>query len=272
MSSPLVELPSRPERVAVGPTGFQPVPDNEPKKAKKRKREEEEAEKKDGASCSFLLWGSEDSESSKTWAVDVSITNDEHEDEIFKALKKRYHKELGLSRILHVFKRFKRLKPVTFRLICRDSKRFLAFVQPLDLDESHKRYSKTQEEVLKYIKSIAPSDIPDDPPYYCYRESSGEYYHVDSHCPNGGSDEPDVPACPFQELDWSRNQIQLEGLYVETAWCPIKSLVACLGILFSSVAIGRSFFWGSWEVIFGAGSFIIALLMLVLTILSRYDV
>jgi hypothetical protein len=38
------------------------------------------------------------------------------------------------------------------------------------------------------------------------------------------------------------------------------------------VVAGGKLFWGSWEVVFGAGSFIVALPMLVLTMLSYYEV
>lgn len=74
---------------------------------------EKETEKRHDASFVFLLWGSENSESFKTWAVDVPVPDDAYEDEIFEALRKKYYKELGFSGILNVFQRFKRLKPVT---------------------------------------------------------------------------------------------------------------------------------------------------------------
>ncbi|KAJ5059265.1 hypothetical protein J3E74DRAFT_346147 [Bipolaris maydis] len=77
---------------------------------------------------------------------------------------------------------------------------------------------------------------------------------------------------PSNTFKFQNRYLELDGLYVETAWCPVKSLIAFLSTLFSSVIIGGIFFWGSWEIIFGAGSFILALLMLVLTVLSRYDV
>jgi hypothetical protein len=69
-------------------------------------------------------------------------------------------------------------------LICRDSdsKRFLAFAEPLDLDKFHKSYSEQQEEAAKTIDLIADfcsTDFPD----FCYRDSSGEYHHCNSDCP-----------------------------------------------------------------------------------------
>jgi hypothetical protein len=148
MSSPLVHLPSRPERarvkhsekIAVGATGFQPVLQNGPKKSKKRTRQramhgillkpsllkpsklpedpiftyfQQESEKKDGASCVFLLWGSENSGSFTTWAVDVPIIDVDSEHDIFDSLVKRYYEELGLLRRCLSFRKFSRLKPVT---------------------------------------------------------------------------------------------------------------------------------------------------------------
>jgi hypothetical protein len=148
MSSPLVHLPSRPDRahvkhsekIAVGATGFQPVLQNGPKKPKKRTRQraihevlprpsllkpsklpedpiftyfQEETEKKDGATCVFLLWGSENSESFTTWAVDIPIIDVESEHDIFELFAERYYKELGLLRKCLSFRKFSRLKPVT---------------------------------------------------------------------------------------------------------------------------------------------------------------
>jgi hypothetical protein len=75
---------------------------------------------------------------------------------------------------------------------------------------------------------------------------------------------------PVNEFRPQNRYLELDGLYVETAWCPRKCLYVFLGILLS-VVIGGKLFWGSWEVTFGAGSFIVALPMLVLTVLSHYD-
>ncbi|XP_014550299.1 hypothetical protein COCVIDRAFT_43137 [Bipolaris victoriae FI3] len=268
MLSPLVDLPSRLERarvehseeIAVGATGFQPAmhevlqkpsllePSNLPKDSIFTYFQEE-TEKKDGASCVFLLWGSEHSESFKTWAVDVLITDVEDEYDIFKSLKKK-------------------LKPVTFWLICRPSKRFLAFVEPLDLDSLHKSYSEQQGEAMKAIELIIDFDSTAFP-HDCYRDSSGEYHHSNSDCLTNSSKLSGV--LTFNDFRPQNRYLELGGLYVETAWCPRKCLYAFLGILFS-VLTGGKLFWGSWEVIFGAGSFIVALPMLVLTVLSCYDV
>lgn len=133
MSSPLVHLPTRPERarvkhsekIAVGATGFQPVLQYSLKRSKERTRKwamqgislkpsllnpsklpkdpiftyfQEETEKKDGASCVFLLRSSENSEIFTTWAVDVPMTDVEFEHDIFDSLAKRYHEELSLLR------------------------------------------------------------------------------------------------------------------------------------------------------------------------------
>lgn len=146
MSLSSVDILSRPERacvkhseeVAVEKTGFQPVLHNSQKKFKKRRRATHEvlrnlslskpsplpedhiftyfrkrAEEEDGASCVFLLYGSDNSESSKTWAVDVPITELENEHEIFNSLAKKYDKELGLLRRCLSFRKFSKLKPVT---------------------------------------------------------------------------------------------------------------------------------------------------------------
>ncbi|EUC31186.1 hypothetical protein COCCADRAFT_38702 [Bipolaris zeicola 26-R-13] len=289
MSAPLVDLPSQPERarvkhsgtIAAEATGFQSAMQEglqKPSLSKTSDRPrdpifayfEKETEKRHDASFVFLLWGSENSESFKTWAVDVPVPDDAYEDEIFEALRKKYYKELGFSGILNVFQRFKRLKPVTFRFICRDSKRFLAFVEPVDLDSLHKRYSEKLEEAWKSAKLITFFDMPDDPPDCCSRDSSGEYNHGNPDCPtNRYLEDPDYTT--FHEFGYQNRYLELTGLYVETAWCPVKSGTAFLSILLPSIVIGGRFFWGSWEVAFGAGSFIIALPMLALAVLNRYD-
>jgi hypothetical protein len=43
-----------------------------------------------------------------------------------------------------------------------------------------------------------------------------------------------------------------------------------LGILICVVAVGK-LFWGTWEIVFGAGSFFVALPMLALSLLSYYE-
>lgn len=48
----------------------------------------------------------------------------------------------------------------------------------------------------------------------------------------------------------------------------LENVSVFLGILLSV----EKLFWGSWEVTFGAGSFIVALPMLVLTVPNYYDV
>jgi hypothetical protein len=145
MSTPPVELPSRPESARVKSTaslgnestGFQPAPHISRRDFKNRRRPRAAhkivqkpqdspedpvfthfrkiAEKKEDASCVFLLWSSENSESSTTWAVDVPTTNIESEDRIFTLLAKRYATERGFLRSYLSFRKFSRLKPVTVR-------------------------------------------------------------------------------------------------------------------------------------------------------------
>jgi hypothetical protein len=74
---------------------------------------QKEADRKDGASCVFLLWGSTDSERFPTWAIDVPIADSKSEDEIFTSLAKQYAEELGFWRRYLTFRKFSRLRPVT---------------------------------------------------------------------------------------------------------------------------------------------------------------
>jgi hypothetical protein len=145
MSIPLVDLPSRPEvahhrkppqDVVLEATGFQRASYTGKMLCKNRKPTrgvqyampekseaslfthfQKEAERQESASCVFLLWGSEDSESSTTWAVDIPTTDLESEDEIFQRMAERYATERGFLRKWFSFHGFSRLKPVT---VCLD--------------------------------------------------------------------------------------------------------------------------------------------------------
>ena len=44
-----------------------------------------------------------------------------------------------------------------------------------------------------------------------------------------------------------------------------------LGEILLCVVAGGKLYWGTWEIVFGAGSFFIALPMLALTLLSHYE-
>jgi hypothetical protein len=72
-----------------------------------------EAERKEDASCVFLLWGSRDSERSPTWAVDVQIASPENEEEIFQKLAQRYLAERGFWQRYFSFREYDKLEPVT---------------------------------------------------------------------------------------------------------------------------------------------------------------
>lgn len=74
---------------------------------------QKEAERKEDAKCVFLLWGSRNSESSPTWAVDVQVTGIEDEAKIFQRLAQRYSAEQGFLQRYFSFREYDRLEPVT---------------------------------------------------------------------------------------------------------------------------------------------------------------
>lgn len=80
---------------------------------------------------------------------------------------------------------------------------------------------------------------------------------------------PPAPPRPQPPRPQNRD-IKLNGLYVETKLDRIRCLSVFLGILLCVIAGGR-LVWGTWEIVFGAGSFLVALPMLVLTLLSHYE-
>jgi hypothetical protein len=144
MSATSYKLPSRPERTFRGlpkshvadSTGVEPAAFPNSKYLKRRIRSEimqksvpepterkpqnalldyfeNEAERKEYASCVFLLWGSRDSEHFPTWAVDVQITGIENEEIIFQKLAQRYSTERGFLRRTFSLRKFDKLEPAT---------------------------------------------------------------------------------------------------------------------------------------------------------------
>jgi hypothetical protein len=144
MSATSYKLPSRPERTFRGSpkshvadsTGVEPATYTKSKDLKRRIRSEimqksvpeptekkpqnalldyfeNEAERKEDASCVFLLWGSRDSERFPTWAVDVQTTGIENEEIIFQKLAQRFSTERGFLRRAFSLREFDKLEPVT---------------------------------------------------------------------------------------------------------------------------------------------------------------
>jgi hypothetical protein len=143
MSASSYELPSRPENVLIrhlpnpvlGTTGFESATHTNRRSLKNRRRPrlphnivqepteelqntlfayfQKEAEGKEDANCVFLLWGSRDSESSPTCAVDVQITGLENEEDIFRKLAQRYSTERGFLRRYLSFREYDKIEPVT---------------------------------------------------------------------------------------------------------------------------------------------------------------
>lgn len=73
---------------------------------------ETETEKNGDARCVFVLWGSENSEKSTTWAIDVRISDPDAEEVIFHELKARYYAERGVWRKYFALRDFIQVKPV----------------------------------------------------------------------------------------------------------------------------------------------------------------
>ena len=80
---------------------------------------------------------------------------------------------------------------------------------------------------------------------------------------------PPAPRRLKQPRPQNRDE-KLNGLYVETKLDRIRCVYVFLGILLCVIAGGR-LVWGTWEIVFGAGSFLVALPMLLLTLLSHYE-
>lgn len=60
------------------------------------------------------------------------------------------------------------------------------------------------------------------------------------------------------------------GLYIETCFDTTRLLRTTLILLILVIILGK-LAWGSWDIVFGAGSFFIAIPILVLTTLSYTD-
>ena len=65
---------------------------------------------------------------------------------------------------------------------------------------------------------------------------------------------------------WSKKR----GLYIETCFDTTRLLCTTLILLILVIILGK-LAWGSWDIVFGAGSFFIAIPILVLVTLSYTD-
>jgi hypothetical protein len=74
---------------------------------------QKEAERNKDATCVFLLWGSRDSESFPTWAVDVQINSLKNEEKAFQRLAEGYSDKRDFLRQWLSFREYNRLEPVT---------------------------------------------------------------------------------------------------------------------------------------------------------------
>jgi hypothetical protein len=72
---------------------------------------------------------------------------------------------------------------------------------------------------------------------------------------------------PPHEFRQQNRYLKLNGLYVETVWS-VSRCMSVFAVLLLCVVAGGKLIWGSWEIVFGAGSFFVTLPMLVLTALS----
>ncbi|CAN9408263.1 unnamed protein product [Alternaria sp. RS040] len=245
--SPLpADLPSKPERAHIGEnatetTEYENHPYKGPKSTKKRKptRAIHGWLPKRDASCVFLLWGSGNSGNSEnsgkfiTWAMDVPITDAESEHEIFALLAKQYATRLGFLRRCLSFRRFSRLRPVTFRFIGGSSTRFSALAEPLGLDQHRKDFSERQEEAMEIIRPI--TDFDSDDPGHCYRDkSSGEYEHCNGACPLNTSKDRGVLRCPFEEwevcndlLKWIEDEPFLSSYFRDLTGARSQNIPIC---------------------------------------------
>lgn len=68
------------------------------------------------------------------------------------------------------------------------------------------------------------------------------------------------------QRDWSERQ----GLYVETCFDGFKAVCSALALLIMVILLGKMT-WGSWDVVFGAGSLSVAVPVLMLALFSYSD-
>jgi hypothetical protein len=67
-----------------------------------------------------------------------------------------------------------------------------------------------------------------------------------------------------------QNWMERRGLYIETCFDTTRLLRITLILLILVIILGK-LAWGSWDIVFGAGSFFVAIPILVLTTLSYTD-
>ncbi|KAL5373192.1 hypothetical protein DPSP01_012889 [Paraphaeosphaeria sporulosa] len=258
---------------------------------------QEKAEKDNDARCVFLLWGSRKPESSPTRAVDVQIDSRDNEENIFEELAHRYTAQRNLITKCFTFREFDKLEPVTFRIICRSSKIFSVFMEPMDLADNHKLYSAMREEAHATIEKIMDLNLEDFPDH-CRRESSGHYTHDNQKCPLNSPMAGYSPVCPFERWDRYNDIIKWIDT-VKFLSCYFRNPAAARGqrilhgfeshgfiYYYSDINVASAVGWpentfqpqnrdlsmnGLWEVVFGAGSFLVAIPMLAMAAMTHFE-
>jgi hypothetical protein len=64
--------------------------------------------------------------------------------------------------------------------------------------------------------------------------------------------------------------LSLHGLFLKTRLITSKGIFICVGLI-AFVILGGKLVWNSWEIVFGAGSFIVAIPMLAMTAITYYE-
>jgi hypothetical protein len=64
--------------------------------------------------------------------------------------------------------------------------------------------------------------------------------------------------------------LRLNGLYVRTRLNISRGICMCVGLTLF-VILGGKLVWNSWEVVFGAGSFFVAIPMLVMMAITHFE-
>lgn len=75
---------------------------------------------------------------------------------------------------------------------------------------------------------------------------------------------------PYRGFTGKLRRYKFYGLHIRETW-KVERICAVAAVLVAVVVMAGKVFWASWEVVFGAGSFFVAVPMLILAVLSYYE-
>ncbi|KAB5547138.1 hypothetical protein GE09DRAFT_1130073 [Coniochaeta sp. 2T2.1] len=148
-------------------------------------------------SFAFLVWGSEDSERGKTWAVDVPLTDLGAQEKAFQQLAARYKRERGLFGSCFYLRSPSVVRQVELRIMGRTKDKFRVQFKNTDIEEKRESLRKDVEKERDCMNNTFSYE--DGYRDFCWRNERTESYSHTSECPLRIDES--LFDCPVQQHD-----------------------------------------------------------------------